>query len=431
MAAQQVFESLSENQKAAIGQKCKEPNCSGTYVERSGKYGPWVCCDATMYAIDKHKVYRPRGIAVSGKAKQEETPQAPSVVTTQLAPTPAPIAAGSVEQLLLGAILPSINAQIEVKVTETLHKAQFEQEQERNGKINALYAELQQIKAQAPLRIEIVREQNQPPKVVEGAHYLLPRLIKLLGAGFNVYLWGPAGSGKSTACLQAGEALGLYHEIDTLDPTTTRSMIQGYIDAQGKPVYTAFSRCYTGEGSESAEGGLYIAEEIDNGPAHVQSLKNSSLANGHAPFAWGLRKRSPKFVYACNGNTPGRPTRAFPDRRPMSAAFADRLYFMYWPIDSAIECRAAGLTPTPPPERKEDTCSAETWASWVLKTRNYAAQHAPTLMVTPRATHAGIKALSIGETPSEIAEALVFRGADDEIKAKVLNACPLPSEGGL
>jgi hypothetical protein len=274
----------------------------------------------------------------------------------------------------------------------------------------------------APSKVTIeVKGLDQKVRKVEGAHYLLPRLLKLLGAGFHVYLWGPAGSGKTTAAQQAAVALGRGAEIDTLDPTTPKSSILGYRSPDGKPVQTAFTRCYGGKAA-----GIYIADECDNAPAHVQTLFNSALANGHAPTAWGMLDRSDLFGFAGTGNTPGFQTPTFPDRRPMSAAFKDRLYFMFWPLDPAIECRAGGLPVPPAPRREERTCEASAWVTWVREVRAWAERNAPTLMVTPRASIEGVRALALGETPAEIAHGLVFRGADAALVSKVLGACPLP-----
>jgi energy-coupling factor transporter ATP-binding protein EcfA2 len=256
-------------------------------------------------------------------------------------------------------------------------------------------------------------------KQIAGAHFLMPRLLKLLDAGFAVYLWGPAGSGKTTAAMQAAKVLSRESEIDTLDPSTFRSMVQGYMTPTGEPVHTTFTRCWTG-------GKVYIADETDNAPGHVQTLFNSALANGHAPLAWGNVARPDSFSFIGTGNTPGRPTREFPDRKPMSAAFADRLYFLYWPIDPSIECRAAGLTPPKAEPRYETTASAQLWVSFVQSLRAWATVNAPTLMITPRASLAGLKALAAGETPAEVADGLIFRGCDAELKRKALYAVPLP-----
>lgn len=272
----------------------------------------------------------------------------------------------------------------------------------------------------APRRLEIIQPEK-PVVTVEGGHFYLERLIKLLGAGIHVMLWGPAGTGKTTAAMMAAKALGLDAEIDTLDPSTPKSGIMGYRTPSGEAVPTAFTRCYS-------EGKVYVGDEVDNAPAHVQSIKNSAMANGHCPTAWGMVARAKGFVGCYTGNTPGRPTPQFPDRRPMSAAFADRLYFMYWPLDPNIERRAAGLPPVKTPEIPQGTCLAQDWVTWVQMAREYCAHNAPTIMITPRASIVGIQALAVGESPAMVADALVFRGADESLRAKVLNAVPLPTK---
>ena len=268
--------------------------------------------------------------------------------------------------------------------------------------------------AAKPQVIEVKRGKKTVAKV-EGGHYLLPRLIKLVAAGFNVYLWGPAGTGKTTAARMAFKALGRESALDTLDPSTFRSMIQGYQTPKGAPVHTTFTRCWT-------EGHGYIADELDNGPGNVQTLFNSALANGHAPLAWGNVERPETFGFIGTGNTPGRPTRSFPDRRPMSQAFADRLYFFYFPLDEAIECRAAGLPVPVRPPRRRTTCTPQAWVTFVQRLRAWAEDNAPTMQVTPRASLDGMRALELGENPAEVADGLIFRGCDEELKRKALSA---------
>lgn len=51
----------------------------------------------------------------------------------------------------------------------------------------------------------------------------------------------------------------------------------------------------------------------------------------------------------------------------------------------------------------------------------------PTLHITPRASIEGQKALLLGESPAEVADGLVFRGCDSEMRAKALAANPLPN----
>lgn len=265
----------------------------------------------------------------------------------------------------------------------------------------------------------IIKRPDAPPVERKDAHHLYPRAAALLGAGLPVYFWGPPGSGKTTLGMQVATDLGLAWELDTLDPSTSRSAIQGYRTPTGEPVQTAHTRTYVADAA-------YIADELDAAPAQVQSLFNSALANGHAVAAWGPLVKGARNVFVGTGNSPGAPTPQHPDRKRMGEAFKDRLYFVYVPLDPAIECRAAGLPVPPTPVRKAATCTPAAWVSWVQSVRAWAAQNAPTLMVTPRASLVGLKALAIGETPREVADGLVFRGADAGLVTKALAACPLP-----
>jgi hypothetical protein len=271
-----------------------------------------------------------------------------------------------------------------------------------------------QVAEMKPLVIE-VKGPEGPPVKIEGTHYLFPRLLRLVSAGFNVFMWGPPGTGKTTAALQVAEALSRKAEIDTLDPTTARSMIQGYMTPTGNPVHNVFTRCWE-------NGSVYVADEVDLAPGHVQTLFNSALANGHAPLAWGNVNKAKGFSFVATGNTSGRPTAAFPDRRPMSNAFADRLYFMYWPLDPSIECRAVGLVPPKAPNESKETCDPKDWVTFVQMLRAWAEDNAPTLSITPRASLLGIQALAVGESPNDVADALIFRGCDKDLKAKALRA---------
>lgn len=389
------YTELSANQREAVGKPCRKCG-KGTYVERSGTYGLWVQCNAWPC---KGKVYRPRGAWVA-RGKVETGGQVITVPPIQ--PEPEPIS-GTWSTEAVKSIATELDlaqaAKLETLLGNELAKLRAEQV------------------AQLPTVIEVQRGGEVVARV-ENAHYLMPRLLTLLGADFNVYVWGPAGSGKTTAALQAAAALGRQGEIDTLDPTTFRSMVQGYMTPTGEPVHTSFTRCWV-------QGKVYVADETDNAPGHVQTLFNSALANGHAPLAWGNVARTDGFLFIGTGNTPGRPTREFPDRRPMSAAFMDRLYFMYWPLDPAIECRAAGL-PIPHKDKpSQTTVTGQAWVKWVQQIREWCKENMPTLQVTPRASLIGLKALELGESALDVAHALVFRGADSEMVNKALSAVRL------
>jgi hypothetical protein len=255
-------------------------------------------------------------------------------------------------------------------------------------------------------------------------HMYVPRLVRLLDAGIHVFLWGAPGTGKTTGAMHAAELLGRQFEIDTLDPSTQRSQVQGFQTpnlATGgtTPAHTSFTRCWT-------EGKLYIADELDSSPGHVQNLFNSALANGHAPLAWGNVERPKGFLFCGTGNTPGCRTSAFPDRHNMSGAFKDRLYFMHWPLDPAIEMREGGRKVARPEPRTPRPIDAGAWVNFVTDVREWAERNAPTLHVTPRASIVGKIALAAGEAVEDVADGLIFRGCDAELRSKVLANVRMP-----
>ena len=272
-------------------------------------------------------------------------------------------------------------------------------------------------------QITITRIDGSTAKV-EGSHYNFERLINLYRAGIRaVYIWGPAGTGKTYAAMRVCEALGLNWELEGLDGSSPRSSLFGYRSPTGEPVLTPFLRTFA-----DPLGGLVI-DELDGSPGPLQVNLNSALANGHASTAWGAITRGEGFGLWGTGNGPGRPTPAHPERKNMAGAFKDRLYFMHWPLDRNIERRATGRSLVKPPARngRARDITPQDWGRWIEEIRPWCEKNAPAqIHVSTRAVIEGLKALAAGETPEEVADGLIFKGADDSLVAKALEACPLP-----
>lgn len=413
---------LSQNQLEALNKPCAKCR-EGTIIKRTGRYGDFVSC--SRWPVCNHKIYKPRGISVtrereraSGSGKGGGEPSQTSMEDMVEAMAQEANSGEGEGSKAAEAAKKSLEEMKEA-VEKAAEKMLADEKAKLNRKLDSLQSKLDKLEANTPKVIQVKRGDDVVTEFTN-EHYLMPRLIRLISADFNVYLWGDAGTGKTTAALRAFELLKREAEIDTLDISTFRSMIQGYMTPTGDPVHTAFTRCWV-------NGKGYVADENDNCPGHVQTIFNSALANGHAALAWGNVAKKEGFAFVGTGNTPGRPTRAFPDRKPMSAAFMDRLYFIHWPLDEAIEARAAGLPLSPrPPEPEPRPIDPKSWVKWVRSIRDWANREMPTLMVTPRASLAGLKALAIGETPEDVAHGLVFRGADKELVHKALINCPLP-----
>lgn len=121
------------------------------------------------------------------------------------------------------------------------------------------------------------------------------RIVAKVSRGNNVYLYGPAGSGKSHTAEQVADALGL----DFYGQTTIQFAhdVRGYGDAGGNFQETPFFKAF-------ANGGLYFQDEYDRSNAEAAIVLNSALANGWYDFPIvGRVEAHPNFRFMAAGNT--------------------------------------------------------------------------------------------------------------------------------
>ncbi len=267
-------------------------------------------------------------------------------------------------------------------------------------------------KAMKPKILEVHNVDTKSVELIESPHKDLERLLYLIQKRHHVYLYGPAGSGKSTAAGQIAKALKLSFGYLSLNPQTPDSRILGFLDAGGTYRKTPFYDCYK-------NGGVFCIDEMDNASASLLTTLNSMLENGYGAFPGELVSRHKDFVLVATGNTNGRGANPmFPERRPFDVAFAERFTFLYWDYDVSLE-RKVTLSINP---------KAEEWLNWVWKARDYTAKNYPKVLVSPRAAFKGAEYLLDGKmTAMEICEAIVFKGLDKATIDKITSNCPLPS----
>lgn len=234
------------------------------------------------------------------------------------------------------------------------------------------------------------------------AHKLLPTLVKLVsltgitGHRQNVYMHGPAGSGKSTATKQAAEALKLRYGYISLNPQTSDSRLLGYMHAGGEYVKTEFFRCYT-------EGGVFCIDEIDNAAASLVTTLNGMIENGHGAFPHGVFERHKDFVLVCTANTIGRGGDInYPERRALDGAFLERFLFLEWNYDEELTKNIVGGI-----LGKEN---ADEFRTWVKGTASDLKVKYPTLIVSPRAQIQGAIMEKAGMSRAHIKAAVIARG---------------------
>lgn len=270
------------------------------------------------------------------------------------------------------------------------------------------------------LTIELKREDVTVARI-DGAHEQLPELMYWCGATdsngfrFPVMMFGKPGVGKSHSAHQVAQALGLSFGLISLNPQTPESRLFGFYHANGGYIRTAFREAFE-------NGGVYLIDEIDNASDALLTSLNSCLANGHGAFPDGLIARHPEFVCIATANTPGRGGDAnHAGRRQLDAATINRFACIEWRNDDALELRLA---------ESINANGGRVWLDWVRKVRAYCGEHHPRVIVSPRSTMMGAKALLDSPfTVAQVAEMVLFKGLDKDTKAKILAACPLPQAG--
>lgn len=245
---------------------------------------------------------------------------------------------------------------------------------------------------------------------LEGAH---PQAVELLQClqqdcdNRNVYLWGDAGTGKTTLAMEVAEGMGL--NVLVSGSAISKYDFFGFKLPSGDVVETAFLIAWR-------DGGVWIGDEIDRSDPKAVAALNAALANGVADFSHlglGLIKRHADCIIICTGNTAmnGQDAR-FSAASKQDAAFRDRFIFMQLILDEAFE-----LVITPDRE----------WTEHVQKIRKASVKLGPSvqvaIMATMRASFQGAALLKAGMKKARVEEAVIFKGCSDEIRTMVRNAC--------
>lgn len=161
-------------------------------------------------------------------------------------------------------------------------------------------------------------------------HKEFTRVCQLVKRGLNVYLYGPAGTGKTHLCKQISDALGVKFFSD--QKISDDFKLTGFVDANGKFQETELYRAVTC-------GGVYMLDEFDASDENAAIVLNTLMANGYMTFPGvGRVEVHPDFhVIAC-GNTLGRGADSdYTGRNCLDAATLDRFMTVQLDYDEEIE----------------------------------------------------------------------------------------------
>jgi hypothetical protein len=250
-----------------------------------------------------------------------------------------------------------------------------------------------------PTRVEIVNDKKEVVKDVGMVHFRFPLLLEAAQArmhdGHHVNLWvvGPAGTGKTTSVKQLGKALD--RPVTVLSISENKYDVLGFTDANGNVVSTAFLDAYV-------RPSTICIDEVDAWFPGAALALQAATANGFVSTPSGMLERHPDCIIICCANTFGYgQTFDYCGRMKQDAAFLDRFAFLSWPIDPAIEMA---------------NCVNKAWCKRVQGVRERVkAQGYKGVLITPRATFIG-DALLARETISwdDVEEMTLRKGMTDE-----------------
>ena len=187
--------------------------------------------------------------------------------------------------------------------------------------VAALKEEVAALKDEKPSRTIEVKVGEKTNRVDGVMNPVFEDVVTLIAANKNVYLYGPAGSGKNVLCGQVAEALGIkFYYQNTL---LTKFDLSGFKNAVGDFEKTEFFEAFT-------QGGLFMLDEVDNSSAEALVALNAALANGYYSFPGiGRVDCHPDFRCIAAGNTIGTGAdAAYCGRYKMDASSRDRFQFI-------------------------------------------------------------------------------------------------------
>ncbi len=289
----------------------------------------------------------------------------------------------------------------------------------------------ERLAALVPQRVEVVRLDGT--KVDVGVqHVQFEALLAAVSARRNLWLVGPAGSGKTSSAKAVADSLGLEFYAKSVGPQTSESGLLGYHDANGKAVRTLLREAYE-------HGGVFLLDEVDAANPAVLVVINQLLANGHAGFPDGVVERHPDFVLLAGANTIGQGAdRQYVGRQQIDAATLDRFALINWDYDPRIEAAASGLpldcfSAAPVPKgikvlsvatEVEQAVAEERageYARRVVAIRNSIALlgKGVRVIVSPRATINGAALIRAGWPIDATLDACVWKGLDKDTRSKI------------
>lgn len=249
-------------------------------------------------------------------------------------------------------------------------------------------------KLQMPVTVHVLKVEDAKTVDLGIQHKHFSTLLKMAqartkdGNRLNIWLKGPAGSGKTTAAKKVSEALEQPFQFN--GAISTEYELMGFRDAAGNYHTTAFREVFE-------NGGVYLFDEVDSSLPKAVLAFNAALANGECRFPDKMVTRHKDCVILAGANTAGNGASSdYVGRMKQDLAFLNRFVMLDWPLDEALEKALA---------------SNKDWVRKVQKFRANADKRGiKGHIISPRATFYGEALLAAG-IDEEMVEQAVLRGA--------------------
>ena len=167
-------------------------------------------------------------------------------------------------------------------------------------------------------------------KLEQVQHEKFSEVLAVVNAGEPVYLYGPAGTGKSHIASTVAKVLGL--DFYMCNCVTQEFKLTGFVDANGHYVETSFYKAFK-------NGGVFFLDELDGSTPEALININTALANKYFDFPGVGRVEAHKdFRCIAAGNTVCTgATEEYTGRFALDAASMDRFYFIHIDYSERIE----------------------------------------------------------------------------------------------
>lgn len=248
------------------------------------------------------------------------------------------------------------------------------------------------------VRVELVKPDGTT-KLIDGQHKQFAQLLAFIAQRENVYLVGPAASGKTQVAENVAKELGVEFSSMSVTAQTPVSAFFGFMNAGGAYVTTEFRKRFE-------FGGVFLCDEFDNGNANTCGAINQATSNSVCAFPDGMIQKHADFICIAAGNTYGQGAdRQYVGRNQLDGATLDRFAFLPWNYDEDLEL-AIGQVPD--------------WTKYVQKVRKAVFALKVRHIVSMRASLKGGKMLGSGMDRETVEETILWKGLAPEEKAKIL-----------